>query len=71
MLAIVTPGWIASIGPISAAAMETALINPSGSNGLKRRARSLASIASSGWLRNARMFPLAIQALAAFVATTR
>ena len=33
-----------------------------GSNGLKRRARSMASIAASGWLRRAWIFPLAVQA---------
>ena len=33
-----------------------------GSNGLKRRARSTASIAASGWLRSAWINPLAIQA---------
>ena len=33
-----------------------------GSNGLKRRARSTASIAASGWLRAVWIFPLASQA---------
>ena len=33
-----------------------------GSNGLKRRARSMASIAASGWLRHAWILPLAHQA---------
>jgi hypothetical protein len=40
-----------------------ALRKPSGSNGLKRSARSHASIAGLDWLCNAWMLPLAIQAL--------